>query len=143
MMQLQTVFARAAIALVSAFPLNTFAAPVLVPEPGSTLEQVRELVEKYFESKPGLRPTDQWLALNPPPSCSKPRYPRAGLRDELMGTTVLSFNIAADGKAVNVRLRKSSGWAVLDEAAFEALATCKLEPDTTDTQSVSYRFYLN
>jgi len=142
-MQFQNFFANAAILFASALPLTTFAGPVLPPEPGSTFEQVRASVEQYFESKPQLRPNDQWRSLYPAPTCSKPRYPRAGLREELMGTTVLSFNIGTDGKAVNVRLRKSSGWAVLDEAAFEALDTCTLVPDTTDTQSVSYRFYLD
>ncbi|QGZ42556.1 TonB family protein [Pseudoduganella flava] len=59
-----------------------------------------------------------------------------------MGTTELTFNYGPDGKAVNIRLRKSSGYAVLDEAAFEALALCVFRPDSTDTQSVSYRFHM-
>lgn len=59
----------------------------------------------------------------------------------MMGTTVLSFEIGAEGgRAVNVRLRKSSGWALLDEAAFIALATCVFVPDTSVTKTVSYIF---
>lgn len=41
---------------------------------------------------------------------------------------------------MNVLLRKSSGWALLDEAAFDALATCVFVPDTPVTKTVSYIF---
>jgi TonB family protein len=141
-MQIQKLLAGSAIVLASALPLATFAGPIVPPPPGSTLEQVRAAVEQYFEAHPGLRPTDAWRKNNPPSTCSKPTYPLAGMRDELAGTAELSFNIGADGKAINVRLRRSSGWAVLDEVAFEALAACTLVPGTTETQTVSYRFHL-
>jgi TonB family protein len=122
------------------------------PLPGSaqesaepaTLEQVREKVELYYQTHQSRRPSPAWLASHAAPTCSTPRYPRAGLLDELEGTTILSFRVGADGKAEDVRLEKSSRWAVLDEAAFESLALCVLKPETgKERPTVSYRFYLN
>jgi TonB family protein len=109
-----------------------------------TLEQVREKVELYYQTHQSHRPSPAWLASHAAPTCSTPRYPRAGLLDELEGTTVLSFRINADGKAEDVRLERSSRWAVLDEAAFESLALCVLKPEPgKERLTVSYRFYLN
>lgn len=59
----------------------------------------------------------------------KPRYPRAGLRDEMQGTAVLSYDVEA-GKPTKAKLVRSSGWAVLDEAALEALALCEFDAGT-------------
>lgn len=117
------------------------AAPISPPEAGSTYEQVRAAVDQYFETKPKLRPVERWREIFPNPTCSSPGYPRAGFREKMTGTTVLSFEIGAEGgHAMNVLLRKSSGWALLDEAAFDALATCVFVPDTPVTKTVSYIF---
>jgi TonB family protein len=113
------------------------------PNPSATLKDVQDAVELYFQVKPSLRPSAAWLAMNKPPTCSKPRYPRAGLREELEGTTVLNFKYGPDGRATEITLRRSSGWAVLDEAAFEALALCVFQPDSNEIQSVAYRFRLD
>lgn len=142
-MQFRKVLTTSTIVLASSLSLTTFAGPAVPPKTGATLEEVRASVEQYYESAPQFRPTERWLpSLNPSLTCSMPRYPLAGLRQELEGTTALSFNISTEGKPVDVRLLKSSGWAVLDEAAFEALATCNLVPVSTETQSASYRFDL-
>lgn len=108
-----------------------------------TARMVKEAVEAYYETRPTLRPTAAWLASAPAPTCAKPRYPRAGLRDELEGTTVVRFDITGQGKPVNARVARSSGWAVLDEAALEALSMCQFpqQPDLKG-QGLSYRFYL-
>ena len=129
------------IVLGSAMYLGTHAAPSSPPEEGSTYEQVRAAVDHYFETNPKLRPVERWRELVPQPTCSSPGYPRAGYREKMIGTTVLSFEIGAEGgHAMNVHLRKSSGWALLDEAAFVALATCVFVPDTPTTKTVSYVF---
>lgn len=63
--------------------------------------------------------------------------------DELEGTTVLSFQADADGKANNARITKTSGFAVLDEAALESLSVCVFKPQAaTYWLSQSYRFSL-
>jgi TonB family protein len=121
------------------------AAPCLAQDAAhpDTARMVKEAVEAYYETKPNLRPTPAWLASAPPPTCSKPRYPRAGLREELEGTTVLRFDLTAEGKATNARIARSSGWAVLDEAALESISLCAFQAQTPSTDlSVSYRFYL-
>jgi len=135
--------------LALAVPLIAQSAPTSTPPlpappaPLATLKEVQDAVELYFQVKPSLRPTAAWLAMSKPPTCAKPRYPRAGLREELEGTTVLSFKYGTGRKATEITLRRSSGWAVLDEAAFEALALCVFEPDSSEVQSVSYRFHLD
>lgn len=128
--------ALAALALSGALPV--FAHDAAHPD---TAARLKEAVEQYYQAKPSMRPTPAWLAANPGPTCSKPRYPRAGLRDELKGTTALRFDINADGLPVNAQLVKSSGWAVLDEAAIEALSVCVFPVAPATEQSVAYRFY--
>ena len=109
-----------------------------------TLLKVRARVELYYQTWPSLRPTPASLASRPAPTCSTPRYPRAGRENELEGTTVLNFQINADGRATNARLGKSSGWAVLDEAALEALSVCEFKPqDPPKWMSLSYKFHLD
>lgn len=137
----KTIAKWVGILLGSAMYLDSHAAPISPPEEGSTYEQVRAAVDHYFETKPKLRPVEHWRELYPRPTCSNPGYPRAGFREKMMGTTVLSFEIGDEGgHAMNVHLQKSSGWALLDEAAFVALDTCVFVPDTPGTKTVSYIF---
>ncbi len=101
-------------------------------------------VADYYEKRPAMRPTAAWLEKTPAATCAKPRLPRAMEKDEIEGTTILSFQIGADGKPINARVARSSGWAVLDEAALESLALCDFNPaGAPEWQNVSYRFYLD
>lgn len=110
----------------------------------ASLAEVQAQAERYYQQNPLSRPTPAWLASARPHTCSKPRYPRAGLRDEMQGTTILRFDIDDAGKAINALLKKTSGYPVLDEAAFEALRVCEFEKSApAKEQDASYRFYLD
>ncbi|MGH8854937.1 MAG: energy transducer TonB [Telluria sp.] len=62
-------------------------------------------------------------------------YPAEAMMYHLEGSTVLEFSLAADGAIVDIIVKRSSGWAMLDEAAVEALAGCRttLAPDSRPT----------
>lgn len=65
-------------------------------------------------------------------NCEKPAYPRASLVNEEKGTVTLAFLIALDGKVVESKVDKSSGFKNLDRAAMSALSQCKFKPGTKD-----------
>lgn len=65
-------------------------------------------------------------------SCDKPAYPRASLANEEQGTVTVAFLVAADGKIVESKVEKSSGFKNLDKAALNGLAQCKFKPGTKD-----------
>ncbi|MBI3229194.1 MAG: energy transducer TonB [Burkholderiales bacterium] len=65
-------------------------------------------------------------------SCEKPAYPRASLVNEEKGLVVLAFLISAEGKVMESKVDKSSGFKNLDRAAMSALGQCKFKPGTKD-----------
>ena len=65
-------------------------------------------------------------------SCEKPAYPRASLVNEEKGLVILAFLISVDGKVVESKVDKSSGFKNLDRAAISALSQCKFKPGTKD-----------
>jgi TonB family protein len=120
-------------------------APACAFEAGSpeTMQKVRADVELYYQAHPTSRPSEGWNANHPPSTCAKPRFPRAMLRDELEGMTVLTYQVDALGKARNAAIARSSGWAVLDEVALEALSLCVLaSSDASEWHKVGYQFTL-
>jgi protein TonB len=62
----------------------------------------------------------------------RPEYPAAAERDELEGTSVVSFLVGTDGRVKQSRVDKSSGYKVLDNAAIAAFSRCKYTPATVD-----------
>jgi periplasmic protein TonB len=62
--------------------------------------------------------------LNNPP----PEYPRISQRRREQGTVLLWVSVAADGRPVNWRVERSSGFERLDNAALEAAAGWRFEP---------------
>ncbi len=50
-----------------------------------------------------------------------PRYPPAARRMRLQGTATIRVLVGPDGRPQRVRLEKSSGVGVLDDAALEAV----------------------
>lgn len=70
--------------------------------------------------------------INASHSCDKPEYPAASKRLEEEGTVVVSFLIDVDGRVVDSRIEKSSGYDRLDQAARNALGRCKFKPGTVD-----------
>ncbi|GGC96828.1 hypothetical protein GCM10011396_50350 [Undibacterium terreum] len=65
-------------------------------------------------------------------ACAKPPYPVASLRNEETGTVSLSFLVGVDGKVIDSKIEKSSGYRNLDNAARAGLALCKFVPGTVD-----------
>lgn len=65
-------------------------------------------------------------------SCEKPEYPPASKRLEEEGTVLLRFLIDVDGRVLDSRVEKSSGYDRLDQAARTALGKCRFRSGTVD-----------
>lgn len=70
--------------------------------------------------------------LNAAQNCRKPVYPSASRREEEEGTVVLDFLVEPDGTVSQSRIKTSSGYSRLDEAARSALSQCQFKPGTID-----------
>src|SRR5581483_3350307 len=64
--------------------------------------------------------------------CAEPEYPAASQRLGEAGTVVLQFLIGVDGRIKDSRIARSSGYPRLDEAARDALGSCRFTPGTVD-----------
>ena len=62
----------------------------------------------------------------------KPEYPPKSLRNEETGTSVISFLIGVDGRVIDSKVTKSSGFRDLDRAAQSALGKCQFKPAMVD-----------
>ncbi|MFL6710711.1 MAG: TonB family protein [Massilia sp.] len=69
-------------------------------------------------------------------SCSKPLWPKQSLRDENTGTVLLGFLVDEHGKVLDSTVKKSSGFAPLDEAARTGISKCSFKPATLDGKPV-------
>jgi TonB family protein len=65
-------------------------------------------------------------------SCQKPDYPAASKRLEEEGIVNLKFLVGADGKVLESKVEKSSGFRRLDEAAIKGLSKCVFQPAIKD-----------
>lgn len=65
-------------------------------------------------------------------TCAKPDWPKASLRNEETGTVTLSFLIGVDGRVIESKIDKSSGFRELDKAAVNGIGRCKFKPGMTD-----------
>jgi len=110
-----------------------------------TAKKLNEAVERFYESKPAsARPRPAELAFAPQPTCSKPRYPRAARLYKLEGNVVLSFQVDAAGRPKSANIDRSTRWAILDQAAIEALSACVFDPDPEEAwQKRAYSFSLD
>jgi protein TonB len=64
--------------------------------------------------------------------CPKPPYPPASLRANETGIVTLNFLIDVDGKALESKVERSSGFRRLDDAARAGLGLCRFKPATVD-----------
>ncbi|MGZ8290829.1 MAG: energy transducer TonB [Telluria sp.] len=62
----------------------------------------------------------------------KAEYPKTSLMNEEQGAVVMAFLVSADGKVVESKVEKSSGYKNLDKAAVKAISACKFKPGTKD-----------
>ncbi len=61
-------------------------------------------------------------------TCEKPQYPNASIRNMEEGITTLAMHISSNGKVIETRVDRSSGFRGLDRAAQTALARCSFKP---------------
>jgi protein TonB len=64
--------------------------------------------------------------------CPAPSYPPASERAKETGIVTLNFLINVDGKVLESKVERSSGYRRLDEAARAGLAICRFTPATVD-----------
>ena len=65
-------------------------------------------------------------------TCEKPAYPPASVRANEVGLVRLSFLIDTDGKVLDSKVERSSGFRRLDEAARAGLGMCRFRPATVN-----------
>ncbi|MEN8871392.1 MAG: energy transducer TonB [Akkermansiaceae bacterium] len=73
----------------------------------------------------------------------KPKYPSAARRAGQQGTVTLSFTVGSSGKVTSIRITKSSGHALLDNAALAAIRRWRFKPARNALgEAVSYSYTL-
>jgi protein TonB len=69
--------------------------------------------------------------------CAPPVYPDEALQARMSGVSMMAFLVGSDGTVREARLLKSSGHAILDQAAEAALRLCRFKPTLKDDQPVA------
>ncbi|HEY0061267.1 MAG TPA: energy transducer TonB [Telluria sp.] len=64
-------------------------------------------------------------------SC-KAEYPKASLMNEEQGVVSMMFLVSAEGRVIESKLDKTSGFKSLDKAAISAVSACKFKPGSKD-----------
>lgn len=59
-------------------------------------------------------------------------YPKTSLMNEEQGAVAMSFLVSADGRVLESKLDKTSGYKNLDKAALKAISACKFKPGMKD-----------
>lgn len=72
-------------------------------------------------------------------SCAKPTWPKESLQREETGKVTLEFLVGLDGKVLESKVLKSSGFPLLDMAAQDGLAKCQFTPPSSIGRSVPTR----
>jgi protein TonB len=62
----------------------------------------------------------------------KAEYPKASLMNEEQGVVSMMFLVSADGRVLESKLDKTSGFKNLDKAAMAAVSACKFKPGSKD-----------
>ena len=65
-------------------------------------------------------------------ACEKPDYPSASLRANESGVVLLAFLVDINGRVLESKVERSTGYRRLDEAARKGLGLCKFKPATLD-----------
>jgi protein TonB len=73
---------------------------------------------------------DNPIRMPKPLSCEKPVWNTEAVRYELEGDTVVKFDLDEDGRPLNPRTARSSGWTLLDTMSERAVSTCRYAPPT-------------
>lgn len=62
----------------------------------------------------------------------KAEYPKAALMNEEQGVVSMMFLVSAEGRVLESKLDKTSGFKSLDKAAIAAITACKFKPGSKD-----------
>lgn len=62
----------------------------------------------------------------------KAEYPKASLMNEEEGAVGMAFLVSAEGRVLDSKIEKTSGFKNLDNAAVKAISACKFKPGTKD-----------
>jgi len=73
----------------------------------------------------------------PGQDCAPPAYPAEALQARMSGVSTMAFLVGSDGAVREARLLKSSGHAILDQAAQAALRLCRFAPAVKNGQPVA------
>lgn len=84
----------------------------------------------YANAAPDSAKAEKTHAVADFKSCAKPVWPAESLKNENQGAVTLSFLVSADGRVKDSAIKKSSGFAPLDEAARTGIAKCRFKPAT-------------
>lgn len=133
--------AARAVTVADAEPEPKAAEPAPEPAPESAepaAEPAPESAEPARE--PAAAPTPEPIR----GSCPPPHYPKLAERRGWTGTVVLLIDVLPDGSVVDVRVEKSSGHTILDDAALRTVATWRFTPSggparSTHGQAVTVR----
>lgn len=98
------------------------AVPAARPEPAAAAPAAQTALPRADAS---------WAGNTPPP------YPLAARRQGVQGTVRLDLLIAADGGVAEVRLRESSGSAILDHSVMQTVKRWRFIPATQRGQAVA------
>ncbi len=79
---------------------------------------------------PSRTPTAALVPCHPFPSNAPPTYPKRALRRGIEGVVELDVSVDAAGSVAAVRIRSSSGSALLDRTAIETVRAWKFSPAT-------------
>jgi protein TonB len=129
----------AALGVVSALPPSNLenreaapaiAAPAAAPPPPTVVASVD--VRPTEASRPQSRSQP---IIDPGSACPKLEYPPSALRTSQTGIVALRFLIDVDGKVIETRIDRSSGYRFLDEAARVGLSRCKFVPAKAGNQA--------
>jgi protein TonB len=105
----------------------------------SVIEQPKQVeVQEKIEVIPfvsvessGAQKNEAEYAYNP-----APRYPRVALLRNIQGGLILSVEVSANGEPLEIRVEKSSGYSILDEAAVEAVRKWQFIPAKIGTIAI-------
>ena len=66
--------------------------------------------------------------------CPPPDYPDSALREGIEGSPLIRVEFDAEGRVIEAHIERSSGSAVLDQAALEAVSNFEFDVESSDSQ---------
>lgn len=112
--------------------------PSTLPLPEPIKERTPHVINKAIRPKPsspvGARSSPHGSTTMAQPryrNNPKPKYPEQSRRLRQAGQVLVDVEVSTEGQAVSVKLKRSSGFSLLDDAALEAVRRWTFEPART------------